>query len=76
MLSISLDLDDLCLSWLIVLVLHYSFDRHALELLEKMLTLDPAQVLFIKLIVTCPIYTLQIDFFDFASCYSISPLGF
>lgn len=26
------------------LCLLYSFDRHALELLEKMLTLDPSQV--------------------------------
>lgn len=30
-------------------VFNYSFDRHALELLERMLTLDPAQVLFFHL---------------------------
>ena len=27
-----------------MLLLHCSFDRHALELLERMLTLDPSQV--------------------------------
>jgi len=35
--------------------LNSSFDRHALELLEKMLTLDPAQVYIISSLVG-PIY--------------------
>lgn len=31
----------------------YSFDRHALDLLEKMLVLDPAQVYLVSSKVTC-----------------------
>jgi hypothetical protein len=39
------------LQLLVTLIYSCSFDRHALDLLEKMLTLDPSQVCYIHIVV-------------------------
>lgn len=54
------------LSLAYILLLHCSFDRHALELLERMLTLDPSQVsLYLTKLLTSDLILAQLDQFWF-----------
>lgn len=48
---------------MLILLYNYSFDRHALDLLEKMLTLDPSQVYYIVWILQKVLFVWPFDVF-------------
>jgi hypothetical protein len=61
------------LQLLVTLIYSCSFDRHALDLLEKMLTLDPSQVCYIHIVVKfakkmLPLYSFVFFFVLFVIC--------